>query len=210
MADAACFLRRADPVRALLALVRGESTKRITAARDSRCQRRNNRCKFRSLSSNASSRRSRVDCERTIWPPCPAESPGPHGARPSRCSPYPPAAAHPCGFPSAHAAPSKPATPGPQRRRRRRRMRARMRRRSRLLGQDVRVLVAELMEQPRRALDVGKEDGDSSRRQSSRLVRRVQSLPPRRRRAAGLRRTARDEQRPTARTAPRRGPAAAT
>ena len=36
----------ADPVRALLALVRGESTRRITAARASRCQRRNNRCKF--------------------------------------------------------------------------------------------------------------------------------------------------------------------
>ena len=36
-----------------------------------------------------------------------------------------------------------------------------------VLGQDVRVIVAELMEQLRRALDVGEEEGDGSGRQLS-------------------------------------------
>jgi len=72
------------------------------------------------------------------------------------------------------------------------------------------VVVSELVQQPRGALDVGEEKGDFSRRERSRLVRRVQSPPPRRRRAAGLRRTSRDEQRQGDRTASRRGLAAAT
>ena len=72
------------------------------------------------------------------------------------------------------------------------------------------VVVSELVQQPRRALDVGEEKRDFSRRERSRLVRRVQSPPPRRRRAAGLRRTARDGERQADRTAPRRGHAAAT
>ena len=79
-----------------------------------------------------------------------------------------------------------------------------------VLGEDLGVAGAELVQETGGALDVGEEERDFAGREGRRLVSRGQSPPPRRRRVAGLPRTARSGRLRPAHSAPRTDPAAAS